>query len=630
MADNELNQLYEAIKNDDCETFYSLTKNTRLASTCFGRFPVLSLMYLYGSDKLVKNFEKNLLEISAYAFADETEESYLLFKEKAKKCLRLYVDKGAVVSPLEMLLILGRGAHFWHIYPSVAKNMTIKNNVNVICNMIYGAPPQKKDGRLAAPVLPLKRKNRLLATLALLMSGVFVLGSVFGMIFGVATNGKSQNTPYVVAGENSLVQALNAAQERYYAARGEGKKSKTYIKLTKDITVNDLSGFTEHLFADIDGNGYTITVNQTLTKSLFGYIVGSVTDTTFVLTVDATIKDYTGVFATVSMQDAFVKNCTFVVGGKISVEQNFEYSSDYYPVGVAIGANGGKVVGCNVTASDLTVTGYEHANFVVGGIAGVNEGEITDSTASIAASVDTVDFGGIAAFNQSAGKISNCRSELKSVCVTTSAEDWSINVGGACYSNLAEISSCSVSGNLTVESLAATGVLVGGVTVYNYGVLSECSNKADVGIKTVATSVYVGGVAVFNNEENDDYSDGKIVDSHADGKIDVNLVGENNRLCVIGGVCAQNSAEMKNNYFDGKITTNATDTAKIGGVAAGLSARVASNPTGYLAENYYTDDSYAGVAFEFDADGRITSLDKADGIIFCTEEQLKTKEVYGQ
>lgn len=32
MSDNELNQLYEAIKKDDCETFFNLTKNNRLGS----------------------------------------------------------------------------------------------------------------------------------------------------------------------------------------------------------------------------------------------------------------------------------------------------------------------------------------------------------------------------------------------------------------------------------------------------------------------------------------------------------------------------------------------------------------------------------------------------------------------
>ena len=127
MLDNELNQLFDAVKKDDCETFFNLTKNTRLGSTCFGRFPVLSLMYLYGSDKLVKNFEKKLLEVGVYTVVDEPEEIYPVFKEKAKKCLRLYVDKDAVVSPLEMLLILGRGDESkYDVLKAALQDMPIK------------------------------------------------------------------------------------------------------------------------------------------------------------------------------------------------------------------------------------------------------------------------------------------------------------------------------------------------------------------------------------------------------------------------------------------------------------------------------------------------------------------------
>ena len=633
MLDNELNQLFDAVKKDDCETFFNLTKNTRLGSTCFGRFPVLSLMYLYGSDKLVKNFEKKLLDVGVYTVVDEPEEIYPVFKEKAKKCLRLYVDKDAVVSPLEMLLILGRGAHFWHAYPSAAKNATVKNNINAICNMVYGSPPTKKSGRLAAPVLPLKKKNKILVLAAYVVAGVFALLSVFGFVFGVSTNGKTEKSPFIVAGGESFTQALNKAQERYYDARGEGSAAKTYLELSRDVTIDSLNGFTEHLFADIDGNGYKITFTQPLTKSVFNYIVGNVTDVTFVFTLDMTVKDFTGALANVVTADGSLTDCVFLVGGSITVQSDYEYSADYFPVGLAIGANGGKITGCTVTTDDLTVTGYEHANFVLGGLVGVNEGEITDCKSSLSGvTVDTVDFGGVVAFNQK-GKVGNCECNLN-LSLTTRAGNWLINAGGICYSNLSALTDCRVTGELIVNSAQASGVLLGGITVYNQNVINKCSNSANMTVNADGGStaeIYLGGIAAVNSKKSEDNPTVRIENCFADGKIEVNVSGEGKKKPFIGGICAQSGAELKNNFFNGSITAEKTDTAYIGGITAGISEEIASEPTEFLSENYYTGNGYTdGVAFKFDEEGLITSLDRVEGIEYCTEEELKAKEIYRQ
>lgn len=633
MLDNELNQLFDAVKKDDCETFFNLTKNTRLGSTCFGRFPVLSLMYLYGSDKLVKNFEKKLLDVGVYTVVDEPEEIYPVFKEKAKKCLRLYVDKDAVVSPLEMLLILGRGAHFWHAYPSAAKNATVKNNINAICNMVYGSPPTKKSGRLAAPVLPLKKKNKILVLAAFVVAGVFALLAVFGFIFGVSTNGKTEKSPFIVAGGESFTQALNKAQERYYDARGEGSAAKTYLELSRDVTIDSLNGFTEHLFADIDGNGYKITFTQPLTKSVFNYIVGNVTDVTFVFTLDMTVKDFTGALANVVTADGSLTDCVFLVGGSITVQSDYEYSADYFPIGLAIGANGGKITGCTVTTADLTVTGYEHANFVLGGLVGVNEGEITDCKSSLSGvTVDTVDFGGVVAFNQK-GKVEKCESELD-LSLTTRAGNWLINAGGICYSNLSALTECRVTGELTVNSAEASGVLLGGITVYNQNVINKCSNSANMTVNADGGStaeIYLGGIAAVNSKKSEDNPTVRIENCFADGKIEVNVSGDGKKKPFIGGICAQSGAELKNNFFNGSITVEKTDTAYIGGITAGISEEIASEPTEFLSENYYTGNGYTdGVAFKFDEEGLITSLDRVEGIEYCTEEELKAKEIYRQ
>lgn len=118
---------------------------------------------------------------------------------------------------------------------------------------------------------------------------------------------------------------------------------------------------------------------------------------------------------------------------------------------------------------------------------------------------------------------------------------------------------------------------------------------------------------------------------NADGKIQVNVSGEGKKKLFIGGICAQSEAELKNNFFNGSITAEKTDTAYIGGITAGISEEIASEPTEFLSENYYTGNGYTdGVAFKFDEKGLITSLDRVEGIEYCTEEELKAKEIYRQ
>ncbi|MBS7304924.1 MAG: hypothetical protein KIG20_04580, partial [Eubacteriales bacterium] len=462
---------------------------------------------------------------------------------------------------------------------------------------------------------------------------VFALLAVFGFIFGVSTNGKTEKSPFIVAGGESFTQALNKAQERYYDARGEGSAAKTYLELSQDVTVDSLNGFTENLFADIDGKGHRITFSQPLTKSVFNYIVGSVTDVTFVFTLDMTVKDFTGALANVVTADGSLTDCVFLVGGSITVQSDYEYSADYFPIGLAIGANGGKITGCTVTTADLTVTGYEHANFVLGGLVGVNEGEITDCKSSLSGvTVDTVDFGGVVAFNQK-GKVEKCESELD-LSLTTRAGNWLINAGGICYSNLSALTECRVTGELIVNSAQASGVLLGGITVYNQNVINKCSNSANMTVNADGGStaeIYLGGIAAVNSKKSEDNPTVRIENCFADGKIEVNVSGDGKKKPFIGGICAQSGAELKNNFFNGSITAEKTDTAYIGGITAGISEEIASEPTEFLSENYYTGNGYTdGVAFKFDEEGLITSLDRVEGIEYCTEEELKAKEIYRQ
>ncbi len=114
MAQQIEESLFKAIKNDDLKAFADLMDKTQCGAYRLGRFPVLSLMYLYKSRRLISSYEQMFLEITNYNALSEPLEVSKKFSAKAGKCLRLYMNE--VVSPLEMLLILDKTKHLKRAY----------------------------------------------------------------------------------------------------------------------------------------------------------------------------------------------------------------------------------------------------------------------------------------------------------------------------------------------------------------------------------------------------------------------------------------------------------------------------------------------------------------------------------
>ena len=52
------NKLLEAIKKDDLKSFSLLMPTNADLNLCYGRFPILSLLYMYSSFKILSKFEK--------------------------------------------------------------------------------------------------------------------------------------------------------------------------------------------------------------------------------------------------------------------------------------------------------------------------------------------------------------------------------------------------------------------------------------------------------------------------------------------------------------------------------------------------------------------------------------------
>ena len=57
---------FEAILCDDAVSFGALMEKDRIGAYRYGRFPVLSLMYLFKSKKLIKSYEEEFINHFVY------------------------------------------------------------------------------------------------------------------------------------------------------------------------------------------------------------------------------------------------------------------------------------------------------------------------------------------------------------------------------------------------------------------------------------------------------------------------------------------------------------------------------------------------------------------------------------
>ena len=127
--------LLTAIKKDDIKAFDALMEKAWCGLYRLGRFPVLSLMYLYNSRQLIAAYEEKFIKIPAYEELREPVEISNKFKDGAGKCLRLYLNE--VVTPLEMLLILDDIKRLRRIYPLTKPSAAVKARLKSIYSIRY-------------------------------------------------------------------------------------------------------------------------------------------------------------------------------------------------------------------------------------------------------------------------------------------------------------------------------------------------------------------------------------------------------------------------------------------------------------------------------------------------------------
>ena len=130
----EYNSLINAIKSNDLVLFSKFVKNNE--NTSFGRFPILTLLYLYNAKKLIKVYKDELLRVKYFNIVAEPLEFYHKFKVVAGRSLRLYLNDN-IVSPIEMLAILNRDSEVKKLYGYYVENKLINEKVSKNLTKIY-------------------------------------------------------------------------------------------------------------------------------------------------------------------------------------------------------------------------------------------------------------------------------------------------------------------------------------------------------------------------------------------------------------------------------------------------------------------------------------------------------------
>lgn len=530
MEKQEARQIFEAIKKDDVNAFITFVVQKNLQNLSFGRFPLLSVCYLFGSSKIIDRFEKHLSRTSKFEKTFEFFEIYLRFKKCAKKSLRLYLDDDKFCHPIEMLAILDKREKIAKLYNLFFKNEEILTNLTKIYNLNYKTQIEAGADSFVCESKKLTSMQRF--WLAVTCS-VVVLFSLFSLVSVLAISNKfgvgTSKLPILVDSEQELVLAL--------------QKGDKFYKLQTDLTLESFERV-QSFNGTLDGNNHTLEIKN-LNQSILEELSGTIKNLN--LKIKKTPEKISQNYSIISEKSTGNLE-------KVSVFANFDAKTE--------------------VKTDTYISA-----FVIH-----NEGLIKDSTLQVSANIENANptncyFSGFAGIND--GNIENCKAtggELKTntvdiaVCAVTnnksiegfennvavyqiSGEEWNPNCSGVVINNLAVVNNAKNNAKIEAMSVAekevedAEGnlhmveVFVSGIACQNAGNITKCKNFGELASTGNLSTVYAGGIVSLNTFQE---IDSKLVLGEVVGSKSVSnikAVGEKSK-CIVGGIVAYNLAAV--------------------------------------------------------------------------------------
>lgn len=483
-------QLLSVIEKDDLKAFNALMEKARCGSYRLGRFPVLSLLYLCASRKILAAYEVQFLKITSWTELSEPARLTRRFSKVAGKCLRLYFNE--TVSPLEMLIMLDKGKHAQKVYPKTKLSEAVKERMQLIYAIKYALALKFEGNELLIARRPLTRGERKkLSVLAIgcaaALAVMITVPVTFGVLFG-QRNG----------GDVTMMSQINLAKDTTYTLQSDITVSKRYagkevnckiignghkITFKKNATLGEFSGgikdativtagspvFT-YFMPNAELTGVTVNVNAGVTENghsamlvlaNYGTLDGVTVNVSGNLS--ATAKGMSG-------------NTDELIFGGLALE-NVYYSKGIY----------GTIKNCTVNYSDFSLSGELSANATFGGIVGINNGVVENCTVTGEITADTFDLAGACYVNYATlSRVVN-EAKLQQVART---EEWSPVVGGIVIENAFVTEYCKNAGDIAVEG---DGIAIcGGIAARTYGQTNYCISSGDIEVS--AQSAYMGNI----------------------------------------------------------------------------------------------------------------------------------------
>ncbi len=491
MAQSLEEKLLSAIKRDDIKAFRAMAETDRLGNYRLGRFPVVSLLYLYKARKILSSYEAKFLKIVSWEPLGEPACISELFARKSGKCLRLYFDE--IVSPLEMLLILDKTAQVKKLYRYVRPSEAVKERLKKIYFIKYSLNIKYEGKTIAFSRRPLNRteKKRLFAAVisCILALVVIVVAPVTAVML----------TPKPVEGEITQLAQIDFTSQNTYTLKND-------IQIPEDFYVNRVN-------CTIIGNGHKLVLGR---GANLGSLIGKFKDMEIqtegsavfdVCTDTGELKDITvNVNADVSTYSsgAFVVNynygsideVTVNVKGDLNAKAGTNNSEELVFGGIALSntyiSSGsqnvfGKIENCVVNYQNLTLRGETGANAAFGGIVGVNNGIIKNCRTSGDITADTFDLAGVCYAN---GYLLTGVVNEANLAQSATDEAWTPIVGGLVIENASIVENSRSLGKIEVTSNG--DAICGGISARNYGVNRYCAMSGDISV--TAKTAFVGGI----------------------------------------------------------------------------------------------------------------------------------------
>ncbi len=533
MAQSIENSLLEAVKKDDIKAFNAL-EEARCGAYRLGRFPVLSLLYLYKSKKILSAYEEKFIKIADYKQLREPAEISAKFSKKAGKCLRLYLNE--VVTPLEMLLVLDKTRVLKRVYPLAKPSSAVKARLQSIYSIKYGLNIRFEGNGIIIDRRPLsyrEKKNIMTACLCTLLAvtvGVGVPVTTVSLM------------PKPVEGEVKNLSEINFASRKEYTLKQDIVVPENYSVSKMNCKIN---GGGKKLifgkgasFGEFDGRISNLTI-ETSGDPIFTVISenATVSDISLNVNCDLSLGGSSAFFALTNY--GAIDGVTLSVNGNI----NAVAGSNRMVLGGLVVSNihkynsAGKLVygtieNCTVNYSDFSLKGETGANAMFGGIAGESSGDIVNCTVTGKVDADTVDVAGVCVYNGGVLSHDINEADISQVCEYAG---WNPNASGMVYENTNTIEYCENRGKISA--------------------VSTFEKTEESG----APSCYSAGICLI--KENPFASSGQIIACKNSGEI----TAEGDGAVIAGGICAQGYPVVSNCVSSGNISVKGS-TAIVGGI----------------------------------------------------------------